>query len=55
MHGRVGIDSLPQHIMMGKTAALVRLEIAGESGSAKELVLEMGKKLAMHVVGRCTD
>ena len=55
MHGRVGIDSLPQHIMMGKTAALVRFEIAGGSDSVKELVHEMGKKLAMHVVGRCAD
>lgn len=37
--------------MMGKIAALVRLEINGEADGASQLVLEMGKKLAMHVVG----
>lgn len=35
--------------MMGKTAALIRLEIEGDS-NAHDQVLEMGKKLAMHVV-----
>ena len=50
VHGRVGVDTLPSNIMMGKTAALVQLEIKGEAAGANGLVLEMGKKLAMHVV-----
>ena len=55
MHGRVGIDHLPPNIMMGKTAALIRLEIEGQAAGgsdAAELVQEMGKKLAMHVVSQ---
>ena len=61
VHGRVGIDHLPENIMMGKTAAVVKLQVA-MTGDKKETdkdgkgnadvgsIQDIGRKLAMHVV-----
>lgn len=61
VHGRVGIDHLPENIMMGKTAAVVKLQVA-MTGDKKEIdkdgkgdgdvgsIQDIGRKLAMHVV-----
>lgn len=51
VHGRVGTDHLPPNIMMGKSASLVRIEVEGETSAEKsEMIADMGRKLAMHVV-----
>ena len=63
VHGRVGIDHLPENIMMGKTAAVVKLNVS-MTGDKKEVeidkdgkgngdvgsIQDVGRKLAMHVV-----
>ena len=36
VHGRVGIDHLPENIMMGKTAAVVKLQVT-MTGDKKEI------------------
>eukprot|EP00596_Hydrurales_sp_CCMP1899_P010387 CAMPEP_0119034872 /NCGR_PEP_ID=MMETSP1177-20130426/1897_1 /TAXON_ID=2985 /ORGANISM="Ochromonas sp, Strain CCMP1899" /LENGTH=339 /DNA_ID=CAMNT_0006992671 /DNA_START=48 /DNA_END=1064 /DNA_ORIENTATION=+ len=49
VHGRMGQGHLPSYIMMGKTAALVELSVKGKEGN-NDVVVDMGRKLAMHVV-----
>ena len=56
VHGRVGIDHLPENIMMGKTAAVVKMQVAvaedkkGDGGVVS--LQDIGRKLAMHVVSQ---
>lgn len=51
VHGRMGQGHLPPFIMMGKTAALVELSVNSKEGIKEcDIIVEMGRKLAMHIV-----
>jgi elongation factor Ts len=50
VHQRAGADHLPAHIQLGRTIAVVGLNIDPANPDKTEQLLAMGKKLAMHVV-----
>jgi elongation factor Ts len=50
VHGRVGVDSLPENVQMGKAVCVVSMGTTASDAAVKETVENIGKKLAMHVV-----
>jgi elongation factor Ts len=49
VHGKVGADTLPAHVAMGKSAGVVVLKLAA-AGPPSDVVQDAARKLAMHVV-----
>jgi elongation factor Ts len=50
VHGRVGVDALPENVQMGRTACVVALSTSEKNDKINAEVDAIGRKLAMHVV-----